>query len=486
MAKQKIGLNPEIFREYDIRGVLDKDFTEDTFEKIGKAFGTFMQNVEGNQVAVGRDIRSSSQRLQAKLIDGLLATGCDVIDIGEIPTHLLYFSVEFLEASGGLTVTASHNPKEYNGLKLRRGYRPFDKEEIQTLYRLIVEENFTVGAGNLSERDTLTPYVECLKGKVQMARSLKVVIDGANGTNGLIASGLLRDLGCDVVELYCEPNGDFPHHPTPDPTDPHNLIDLSKKVLDVEADIGLAYDGDGDRVVAVNERGRIVWPDIYLILLAQSVFGEIDARAESDRKKEVVFEVRCSQALADAVEILGGTPVMTRCGYPNVLRTMRERKAPLAGEMSGHIYFDDPDIHFDDSIFASLKLLEFLSQSDNPMSKRLASVPEYYSIPEVRIDCPDIEKFSIVAEIVEYFRAQDCDVIDIDGARVRFEDGWALVRAANTQPALSIRCEAKTPARTQQIREVIIRKLTQYPSVDTQAVAAASIDRVGSVPPPQN
>ena len=445
----------EIFREYDIRGIVGETLDAEGARTLGKGFGTYLSKQGEGTLAVGRDNRLSSCDLQQAVIAGLVSTGFQVIDLGQLPTPAFYFSVIHLHTDGGIMVTASHNPPHYNGFKMRRRERAVFGQEIQEIRKIIEKGSFTTGKGRSETRDTVDDYLAAIKNRICLKRPLKVVADAGNGTAGPLVARLLKDLGCELVELYCEPDGTFPHH-LPDPTVESNVVDLIAQVRGQRADVGVAYDGDGDRLGAVDETGNIVWGDQLLSLFSMDILQRKPA--------PVVFDVKCSQALIQTVKQCGGTPVMWKTGYPNIQAKMIEVQAPVGGEMSGHFYFMDDYFGFDDGIFASCRLLQLLSNTDQSLSERLRVLPHYQSTPEIRVACPEQEKFTIVKELRAYFKER-YETIDVDGIRILFEDGWALIRASNTQPILVLRFEAKTRERMEEIQKVVRDRLCAYPSV---------------------
>ncbi len=443
-------LNPNIFREYDIRGLHERDLTDGVVRRIGQAFGTYLRRRSKRTVAVGRDFRTSSPRLQAALTEGLRAAGCQVTLVGELPTPGLYFSIAHLGTDGGVQVTGSHNPIEYNGLKLCEGVQAVHGEQIRHLLDLVRREDFEKGAGGITERPTLDDYADMLVSKVKPAGRRRVVLDAGNGCAGPVAPGVFRRLGQEVVELYCEPDGTYPNH-TPDPTVEANLQDLIRTVRSERADLGFGYDGDADRIGAVDGQGRIVWGDQLLALLARDVLEQVPGAP-------IVFDVKCSQGLEEDIRAHGGRPVMWKTGHSIMKAKMKEEGAPIAGEFSGHIFFARDYFGFDDAIYASVKLLEVVTRSGRTLGELRDSVPQYVSTPEIRIETTDEEKFAIVERVREAFRRR-YEVVDIDGARVRFPDGWALVRASNTQPVLVARFEARTAERLDAIRDEVYAAL---------------------------
>jgi phosphomannomutase len=472
MAAVESSVDATMFREYDIRGFVDQNFTEPVLERIGRAYGTFLATPRGGDkgpgtLAVGRDVRLSSARYATSLIAGLRSTGADVIDVGQVPTPLVYFAVNHLHTDGGAAVTASHNPPEYNGLKLRKrepnqpNGLPLLPNEIQEVRRLAQEGPYRQATnGSLREQDVVEAYVAYVKSRITLARKVKVVVDAGNGVAGPVATRVLSEIGCDVVPLYCDPDGTFPNH-MPDPLKPENLRDLIAKVKETGADAGIALDGDGDRLGVVDDKGEILWADQYLILLARKALREHPGAS-------IVFDVKCSMALIQEIERMGGKPTMSRTGYPNIMARRREVGAVLAGELSGHMFFNDPVIDFDDGTFAGANLLQAISQEEGPLSKIVAGLPKFFASAEERFYCPDDEKFGVVDQLLQEFRADPRvrDIVDLDGARVTFDGGWGLVRASNTEPALTTRFEADTESRRDEIRQDFMDRLAKIPAVD--------------------
>ncbi len=443
-------INPQIYREYDIRGVVDKDLTPEIVNRLGKGFGTHMVRLGKKSLAVGRDGRLSSKAFSEALIDGLLSTGCDVVNIGVCPTPVYYFSIFHLNKDGGIMVTGSHNPPEFNGFKVSVGKSTIFGEEIQKLGRLIEEGYFVSGKGNLSEAEIIRPYQDYLKKNIRFEKRLKVVIDAGNGTGGVVAGPLLKDLGCDVEELFCEIDGRFPNH-FPDPTVPDNLKTLTERVLKTHADVGIGYDGDADRIGVVDDQGNIIWGDQLMILFSREILKQ-------QKGATFVAEVKCSQNLFSDIEKHGGKAIMWRTGHSLIKEKMKEEKAALGGEMSGHIFFADRYFGYDDAIYASCRLLELLSKTERRLSSLLSDVPKTHITPEIRVHCPDEIKFRVVDQVKESLR-KDHPIIDVDGVRVQFQDGWGLVRASNTQPVLVLRFEALTEARLQEIKRLVEEKV---------------------------
>jgi phosphomannomutase/phosphoglucomutase len=443
-------INPQVFREYDIRGVVEKDLTPDIVRTLGKGFGTHMLKLGRAKLVVGRDGRLSSKAFSDALIQGLISTGCSIINIGLCPTPVYYFSIFHLDKEGGMMVTGSHNPPEFNGFKVSVGKTTIFGEEIQNLRRLIERREFAHGKGDLSEIEMIRPYQNYIKKNVQLNKKIKVVIDAGNGTAGVVAGPLLRDLGCEVEELYCKIDGRFPNH-FPDPTIPKNLEDLINRVKKRRADVGIGYDGDGDRIGVADDKGNVLWGDQLMILFSREIL--------KDRKgAPFVSEVKCSQNLFDDIEKHGGRAIMWKTGHSLIKEKMREENAVLGGEMSGHIFFADRYFGYDDAIYASCRLVELLSKTDKRLSQLLNDVPETHITPEIRIDCTDETKFEVVEKVREELR-KGHPVIDVDGVRVKFNDGWGLLRASNTQPVLVLRFEASSEKRLQEIKKLFEDKV---------------------------
>ncbi|MCJ7486594.1 MAG: phosphomannomutase/phosphoglucomutase [Candidatus Aminicenantes bacterium] len=430
-------MNPKIFREYDIRGIVGQDLDEAIVETLGRAMGTFFLGRGQKDVAVGQDCRLSSPGFGRALIRGLLSTGCDVADIGVVPTPLLYFSVFFKKKEAGVMITGSHNPPEHNGFKMMSGEDTLYGKTIQALYEIVRKGVFPRGQGRLTALDVVSEYQDYVAGNVRFSRPVKVVIDAGNGTGGVVAVPLFRRMGAEVVDMFCEPDGLFPNH-HPDPTLPEAMEKLISKVRASGAELGIGYDGDADRIGVVDDEGRILWGDQLLIVFARDILPTRPGAA-------VISEVKASKVLYDEIEKLGGRPIMWRTGHSLIKQKIKEEKAPLAGEMSGHIFFADRWFGFDDAIYASARLLEILSRSKTKLSAMLADLPKTYSTPEIRIYASDEVKFKIVDEVRRELAAS-YPVIDIDGVRAIFPNGWGLVRASNTQAVIVLRFEADTEA----------------------------------------
>ena len=439
-------MNPEMFREYDIRGIAGKDMTEDDVMRIGKGIGTFLRNHGRSKLNVGRDCRVTSDLYSEKIIEGLRSTGCDVMDIGVCPTPVFYFSIQHFAREGGVMVTASHNPGKYNGFKLCMDLDSIHGQDIQKILGIITEKSFVQGKGSLSTADPITPYKEFLINNITMAGPIKVGVDAGNGTAGVVAVPILKKLNCEVYDIYCDMDGTFPNHEA-DPTVAKNMQDLIALVKEKGLDVGIGYDGDGDRVGVVDEKGNLVFGDQLMIIFAREILS---------RKPGSTFisEVKCSKTMYDDIENHGGRAIMWKTGHSLIKKKMKEENAELAGEMSGHMFFADRYFGYDDATYASCRLLEILTQTGKKISELLSDVPKTFSTPEIRVECPDDKKFDVVKQATEFFRTR-YSVIDIDGVRVLFDDGWGLVRASNTQPALVLRFEAMSEDRLSEIRNLI-------------------------------
>jgi len=448
-------MNPTIFREYDIRGVVDKDLTRETVRELARGAGSYFARHGIKRITVGRDCRPSSDPFFQALLEGLLGSGMEVIDVGVCPTPLLYFSIVQLAQEGGVMITGSHNPPEFNGFKVCVGKDAIYGSEIQRVREIIEKRDYVQGKGTLTQHDIIQDYHHYLLSNIRLDREIKVVVDAGNGTGGVVGVPIMRELGCRVKALYCEMDGRFPHH-HPDPTVEKNLKDLIATVTRTGADLGIGYDGDADRIGVIDEEGKIIWGDKLMIIFARAIIEEHGGGT-------FIGEVKCSQTLYDEIERLGGKAIMWKTGHSLIKDKMKKEKALLGGEMSGHMFFADRYFGFDDAIYASCRLLEIMGKSGKKVSELLEGIPQTYATPEIRVDCPDDIKFRIVEQAKEHFR-QRYPVIDIDGMRVRFPDGWGLLRASNTQPALVLRFEATSQGRLEEIRgmiEATVRELMQ-------------------------
>ena len=451
-------LNPHVFRAYDVRGLVGQDINPGVFRQIGRAYATLIRRDGGRRVAVGQDNRVSSAALKAAFVEGVRAAGVDVVDVGLVTTPILYFATAHWRLDGGANITGSHNPVEYNGVKMvHRSAAPLTEDEIQTLRKLIERGDLESGQGARETRSPRDDYFDTVSRLIRLDRRPRVVVDAGNGVAGLYAPELLRRVGCEVVELHCESDGSFPNH-LPDPEDPANVVDLQAKVVEVGADLGIAYDGDADRVGVVDERGRRHEADLVLILLARDFLGRHPGA-------KIVFDVKSSQSLIDDIRTHGGVPVMWKTGHSHLKRKMREEGILLGGEVSGHMFFAENYYGVDDGILASCKIIETAARSPEPISRLFDSVPHLCATPELKAPCPDGEKFRVIEELTRELKAR-YETIDTDGARVLFPgSGWGLVRASNTNPYLTLRFEARTDAEIEAMKRVIYDALRKYPFV---------------------
>ncbi|HID64899.1 MAG TPA: phosphomannomutase/phosphoglucomutase [Anaerolineae bacterium] len=453
-------LERTMFREYDLRGrVNDKELNEDTVRILAKAYGTMLRRRDIEAAVVGHDYRKSSERLTQAAIEGLVSTGVNVISLSMILTPMMYSAQYHHKTEGGLMVTASHNPSGWSGLKLALGYSyTFGPEEMEELYELTISEDFASGNGTVQTDDFTEHYTVDLLKRIKMERPMKVVVNTGNGTAGAFVPSILRRAGCEVVELYCNLDWDFPVY-FPNPSLVEMMEDTGQKVVETGADIGLAIDGDGDRLGITDERGQVVWPDRFLILLSRQVL-------EKHPGAKIIFDVKCSQALPEDIEAHGGIPIMWKTGHSHIKKKVQEEKAVLGGEMSGHIFISQPEYHgFDDGVFAALKLTEYLSQQTGTMSEVIANTPYYASTPALQAACADEVKYAVVEKLTQEFKADGYEVNDINGARVNFGDGWGLVRASSNLPVLVLRFEAKTQERLDEIIAIFRQKLSKYPEI---------------------
>ena len=447
-------VNPDIFRQYDIRGIWGKDLTDEVAELIGKAFSTYLlKSINKNKakVTVGWDARLHSPAIRDSLVKGLNSSGIDVIDLGMCPTPLQYYSLFKLPVDGGVMITGSHNPPEFNGFKLSVLKETLFGDNIQVIRKIIEAKDVRNGSGTIESYPIIDDYFDFLKDKFQSFSGIKVVIDSGNGTAGLVAPRLLKFLGAEVFELYCEPDGRFTNH-HPDPVAEKNLVDLVAKVKETNSHVGIGYDGDADRIGIVNEDGEIIWGDRLMIIFAREILKEYPGA-------KIIGEVKCSQTLYDDISAHGGIPIMWKTGHSLIKEKLKKEHALLAGEMSGHLFFADKYFGYDDAVYASLRLLEIIKKAGEPYSSKalLNDAPRMTSTPEIRFDCPDKIKFKIVEKAKDAFKEYPANTID--GIRIKFDDGWALIRASNTQPALVLRFEAKDEKRLSEIRNFVESKL---------------------------
>jgi phosphomannomutase/phosphoglucomutase len=445
-------MNTEVFREYDIRGRVNKDLNDPFVYDLGKAIGSYAIGHNVRTMSMGRDCRLSSEAYLNALKKGLMSASIDVIDIGLCATPMLYFSIRHFKTQGGVMVTGSHNPPEFNGFKVCIGPDTIYGQEIQELRKIMEAKKYHSGRGAIRKVDISKPYEDYLFKNAEIKKGLKVVVDGGNGVGGFFALPLLKRFGCQVTDIYCNPDGLFPHH-FPDPTIVENLKDLISLVKEKKADLGIAYDGDADRIGVITDTGSILWGDELLLLFSRDVL-------KNNPGATIIGEVKCSQKLYDDIKKNGGKPIMWKAGHSLIKGKMKEEKALLAGEMSGHLFFADRYLGYDDAIYASVRLLEILSKTGQKLSEILSDVPQTFTTPEIRMECPDHIKFSVVEDMRTYFKKK-YSVIDIDGVRVPFNGGWGLIRASNTQPVLVLRFEATTKRQLQEIKTILEKALKE-------------------------
>ena len=453
-------MNPQVFREYDIRGVVENDFDDGFVTDLGRAWATTLHRAGKKTVTLGRDCRLSSPHLHDRLLEGVLEGGINVVDVGIVPTPLLYFSVLHWKMDGGAMITGSHNAAEYNGFKLGVGPTTLFGDGIQQVRKIIEARDFVRSGseGKLTDRPVLPDYRDFIKHQFEskLAPGMKIAVDAGNGCGGVVAAPLMREMGVQTFELFIEMDGRFPNH-HPDPTVAENTRDLAAAVIKNHAQAGIAYDGDADRIGAIDEHGRIVWGDELMVVFARSILKQRPGAA-------IIGDVKCSKRMYDDIARHGGRPIMWKTGHSLIKSKLKQESAALAGEMSGHMFFADRYYGFDDAIYASFRLLEILSRERRGLAAILSDLPKACSTPEIRLDCPDDRKFDIVRRAAEYFRSH-YDVTDIDGVRVSFPDGWGLVRASNTQPALVMRFEASSEARLGEIRALFEGKLKELGAI---------------------
>lgn len=445
----------DIFREYDIRGITGSQLTPEVARVVGRAFAAFLaeRGIQGT-VAVGRDNRPSGDWLHRELVAGLLESGVDIVDIGVVPTPLAYWAQHNLDVVAGIQITGSHNPREYNGFKLGVGKASIYGDDIQRVYELATDGEFPNGQGSLREEPVIDRYIDDVVSRIgRISRPIRIAADAGNGAGALVAAKLFARLGVDVTCLFCESDGSFPNHHA-DPTVPENLEDLINELYKGGYDCGVAFDGDADRIGVVEDTGDIIWGDYLLILYARDVLARLPGAP-------IIFDVKCSQALPEAVEKAGGIPVMWKTGHSLIEEKMHELHAPLAGEMSGHMYFDEGWYGFDDALYGAARLIKIVADSGKSVHQLLADVPRFVSTPEIRVACPDDKKFGIVSEAVKYFGAK-YKTIDVDGVRIQYPDGWGLIRVSNTQPVIVLRFEASTRQQLDAIRAEIEGWLAQH------------------------
>ncbi len=449
-------INKSIFRQYDIRGVVDKDLTNETLFLIGKGYGTFLRRQNLKTAVIGGDARLSTPQFKENFINGMLATGIDVVDIGEVATPVLYFAIWKLQTDGGVMITASHNPAEYNGIKLNQGLQSVFGEQIQEILQLILQKNFENGNGQLSQNNEIDEiYKNYIVENIKLKRPVKVIVDGGNGAGGPYLPEILRRLGCEVTEMYCEPDGTFPNH-HPDPTVEKYMTDLIDAVKKSDAEVGLGLDGDADRIGVIDENGKMLFGDQILNIIVRDFL-------KNNHGEKIIGDVKCSKNFFDDIEKYGGIPIMFKTGHANIKSKMQAENLKVSGEMSGHIFLKDRYLGFDDAIYVCARFVEIMSKTVEPVSTFLADQPKMFNTPELHIQSTDDEKFAVVNRVRDSFIKEDYDVNTIDGMRITFDDGWALCRASNTTPVLVLRFEAETEKRLNEIRKLVedrVKKLS--------------------------
>lgn len=450
-----------IFRQYDIRGVVGSELTDELMYDIARAFASYAKKNGYDTILIGHDNRSSSPGFRDLAIKACHATGCNVVNLGEVVTPLFYFAAHHLDIHAGIMITASHNSKEYNGCKLLLGDSTIYGEEIQKIAEMAANKDFITGSpGFLKEYDIFPDYLEMIKSKITMGENTqRVVVDCGNGTASLFAPQVFRALGCEVIELYCESDPEFPNH-HPDPVNPNNMEDLIEEVKKHQAHLGIGIDGDGDRIGVVDNEGNLIWGDMLMILFWRDLLPRYP-------NAKAIVEVKCSQSLIDEIKRLGGEPIIYKTGHSLIKAKMKEINAIFTGEMSGHMFFADEYYGFDDALYAGARLLALLSHQKATLNELLKDVPRYYSTPEIRIKSSDQEKFLMVEKVLNHFKPK-YEILDIDGARILFPNGWGLVRASNTGPELIVRCEGNTPEALEEIKDELFSYLSSLGLQDEQ------------------
>ena len=447
-------INSNMFRAYDIRGIYEVDLTEDTVYQIGRAIGSELKDRGLNQIVVARDGRLSGPILERALCQGLIKSGCDVYQIGMVPTPVLYYATETFGITSGVMITGSHNPKEYNGLKIVLDNHTLTEDQIQSLLQRILNENYHQGHGTLHAHDLKDHYLKTIASDVSIKRPLKVVVDAGNGVAGELAPQLYQLLGCDVLPIYCDIDGNFPNH-HPDPSQPHNLVDLIERVKQEQADVGLAFDGDGDRLGIVTNQGEVIWPDRQLMLFAREIL-------KTHPGETIVFDVKCSKHVQTVIEEHRGKALMYRTGHSLMKGKMKEINAIFAGEMSGHLFFNDHWYGFDDALYTGARFLEILSQTTLTADALFQAIPNSISTPEIPVAIEESDKFKLMETLAKETQFDEAKIILIDGLRIEFSKGWALIRASNTTANLTLRFEADTQDDLLNIQNIIKALLQEH------------------------
>ena len=447
-----MNVNPYIFREYDIRGKVIEDFPPEVVLALGKAFGTLVKRSGGREIAISGDIRLTTPDLINYFKEGTLSTGVDVINIGIVPTPVNYYSLFKLDVAASVQITGSHNPPEFNGFKLSLHKKPVYGDQIQLIKNFIINLDFDSGEGSETRYKLLPEYNKMIKNKIKIDKKMKVVMDCGNAAAAINAPAIFKDLGIELKELFCEPDGTFPNH-HPDPTVEENLKDLVMEMKSGKYDVGIAFDGDADRLGVVDETGDIIWADQLLAILISEIIEPGD---------EVIFDVKCSKALEDMILKYGGKPIMWNTGHSLIKNKMSESNCKIGGEMSGHIFFADDYFGYDDAIYVAGRLIQLLSNSGKKLSELKAAIPKYFSTPEIRLEAESDEKKFEIAKRAEKYFIENYECITVDGVRVKFDGGWGLVRASNTQPVIVCRFEGDTPENMNHIQKTILNKLKEF------------------------
>lgn len=448
-------MNSNIFRKYDIRGVADRDLTDETVILIAKAFASYLikvRRIQSPTLTIGYDIRPSSMRIKTAISDALIESGVSVVDLGVVTTPVTYFSIPHFKTTGAMMITGSHNPPEYNGLKLCIGRDSVFGDEIQRLRQMIERRDFVTGTGTSSKSEIIPAYQDYVRNSFRFTKRLRVVVDSGNGTAGLVAPKLIRDLGHEVIELFSEPDSRFPNH-HPDPTVEKNLLDVIRTVREKKADVGLAFDGDADRIGVVDDLGSIIWGDKLLILFSRFILKQKPGA-------KFIADVKCSRLFFEDVTKRGGEAIMWKTGHAFIKEKLKQEQAALAGEMSGHMFFNDRYFGFDDGVYAGVRMLEILDQSPKKLSELLSDLPKTYSTSELRVLSSDENKFEVVERVARYFDGR-YPTVTIDGVRIDFGDGWGLLRASNTEPVLVMRFEAASEKRLGEIEKLVEDKVKE-------------------------
>lgn len=461
-------INKHIFRQYDIRGLIGDDLNDHVVESVGKAFGSRLVEGGGKKVVIGHDIRETGPQFAEALARGLASTGLEVIHVGQVATPVLYFGIFHFDTDGGIMITGSHNPVTYNGLKICEGKWPLYGDQITSLYDRIQKGDFATGEGSVRQKEILPAYSKQLIERFDSDLGAKVVVDAGNGTAGFIIPDILRALGCEVEELYCEPDGTFPNH-LPDPEDPANVQDLIARVRETGADLGLGFDGDSDRVGVITRDGEQISSDRLLLVFAKHYLAQ-------NPGGKIIYDVKCSEILDDEIRKAGGVPIMWQTGHSLIKKKMREEEALVAGELSGHIMVYKDYFGFDDAFFAALLTLQIRKNQGKDLTEIFSEMPRTFTTHEIKVPCPDDKKFDVVASILEATREAGHDVIDIDGARIQYEDGWALIRCSNTTPCLTLRFESRTQDGLARVIGRIEELFRGYDDCDTAALEKISQD----------